>query len=85
MVLEDGTVFRHGDPANGRLLRRLDQLIPEELTIHETEDLIVPQNPLSWPMHSHMELDQTAAGGNYPQGAVTGWEMTGEFGEDFIV
>ncbi|MFZ7125110.1 MAG: Ig-like domain-containing protein [Desulfobacterales bacterium] len=62
------------------LLVPLAQLIPEELDTV----LLVPQNPLSYPMHSHMELDQTAAGGNYPQGAIGGWEITGEFGEDFI-
>lgn len=81
MVLANGTIHRPGSPAGGQLLRRLDQLIPQELATV----LIVPQNPLSWPMHSHMELDQTAAGGNYPQGAVTGWELTGEFGADFNV
>ena len=27
-------------------------------------------------MHCHFELSQTAGGGNYPQGAVTHWEMT---------
>jgi hypothetical protein len=79
MVLENRTLFRPGDRANGRLLLPLAQLIPQELSTV----LITPQNPLSWPMHSHMELDQTAAGGNYPQGAVCGWEITGEFGADF--
>jgi hypothetical protein len=62
------------------LLLPLAQLAAEELAL----TLITPQNPMSWPMHSHMELDQTAAGGNYPQGAIAGWELTGEFGADFI-
>ena len=62
------------------LLLPLAQLIPQELNTV----LLVPQNPLSYPMHSHMELDQTAAGGNYPQGAIAGWELTGEFGADFF-
>lgn len=26
-------------------------------------------------MHCHTEMSQTAAGGNYPQGAVTDWEI----------
>ena len=65
---------------NDGLLLPLAQLIPEELNTV----LLVPQNPLSYPMHSHMELDQTAAGGNYPQGAIAGWELTGEFGADFF-
>jgi hypothetical protein len=64
---------------NDGLLLPLAQLAAEELAL----TLTVPQNPMSWPMHSHMELDQTAAGGNYPQGAISGWELTGEFGEDF--
>jgi hypothetical protein len=33
--------------------------------------------PLRYPMHCHNELSQTAAGGNYPQGLVTDWELTG--------
>jgi hypothetical protein len=79
-VLEDGTILKPGVPANGRLLKPLDELIPQELS---TVLGGVPQNPLGYPMHSHMELDQTAAGGNYPQGAVAGWEITGEFGVHF--
>jgi FtsP/CotA-like multicopper oxidase with cupredoxin domain len=33
--------------------------------------------PLLYPMHCHIEMSQTAAGGNYPQGLVTHWEMEG--------
>jgi hypothetical protein len=90
MVLEDGTIYRRGTPAGGRLLKPLDELIPQELNqvIPPAEEPTpglngVPQNPLGYPMHSHMELDQTAAGGNYPQGATAGWEITGEFGAHF--
>ncbi|MBI5664982.1 MAG: multicopper oxidase domain-containing protein [Nitrospirae bacterium] len=44
----------------------------------------VPQSPLTYPMHGHDELSQTAAGGNYPQGLVTTWEITGDLdGVDF--
>jgi len=32
--------------------------------------------PMRYVMHCHFELSQTAGGGNYPQGAVTHWEMT---------
>ncbi|MCL6622543.1 MAG: hypothetical protein K6T55_10625 [Syntrophobacterales bacterium] len=79
-VLTDGSIHRPGDPVPpGAQLVPLSQLIPEELNLV----LIVPQNPLTYPMHSHMELDQTAAGGNYPQGAVTQFEIIGEFGELF--
>jgi hypothetical protein len=57
----------------------LQDLIPQELNTV----LIEPQNPLAYPMHSHMELDQTAAGGNYPQGTIAMWEIEGEFGDEF--
>lgn len=33
--------------------------------------------PLRYVMHCHCEMSQTAAGGNYPQGAVTHWEIRG--------
>ena len=33
--------------------------------------------PLRYVMHCHTEMSQTAGGGNYPQGLVTHWEMTG--------
>lgn len=32
--------------------------------------------PMPFPMHDHNEQSQTAAGGNYPQGLVTDWEIT---------
>jgi hypothetical protein len=46
----------------------LRDLIPEELA---TVLGNVLQSPLKYPMHDHMEQSQTAAGGNYPQGAIT--------------
>jgi FtsP/CotA-like multicopper oxidase with cupredoxin domain len=33
--------------------------------------------PMHYPMHCHMEVAVTAAGGNYPQGLVTGIEILG--------
>jgi hypothetical protein len=30
-------------------------------------------------MHCHIEMSQTAAGGNYPQGLVTDWQMLGPY------
>jgi hypothetical protein len=58
----------------------LRDLIPNELALV----LITPQSPLTWPMHCHMEMSQTAAGGNYPQGLVTHFEITGDVdGVDF--
>ncbi len=36
--------------------------------------------PLRYVMHCHCEMATTAAGGNYPQGAVTHWEIMGPRG-----
>jgi FtsP/CotA-like multicopper oxidase with cupredoxin domain len=36
--------------------------------------------PLRYVMHCHTEMSQTAAGGNYPQGLVTHWEVHGGVG-----
>ncbi len=52
----------------------LRDLIPQELATV----LITPQSPLEWPMHGHTEIDQTAAGGNYPQGMITHFIITGD-------
>ncbi len=32
--------------------------------------------PMPFTMHCHTEMSQTAAGGNYPQGSVTDWDLT---------
>lgn len=52
----------------------LRDLIPQELATV----LITPQSPLEYPMHGHTEIDQTAAGGNYPQGMITHFTITGD-------
>lgn len=52
----------------------LRNLIPQELATV----LITPQSPLMWPMHSHTEIDQTTTGGNYPQGLITHFIITGD-------
>ena len=46
----------------------------------------MPASPFVYPMHSHVELDQTAAGGNYPQGLITHFEFLGELigGEEVL-
>ena len=36
--------------------------------------------PLRYVMHDHCEMGTTAAGGNYPQGAVLHWEIAGPVG-----
>jgi hypothetical protein len=33
---------------------------------------------LVYPMHCHLEMSQTAAGGNYPQGLLTHWVIGGD-------
>jgi hypothetical protein len=37
--------------------------------------------PLRYVMHDHNEISQTAAGGNYPQGLVTHFEIMGGLGK----
>jgi FtsP/CotA-like multicopper oxidase with cupredoxin domain len=36
------------------------------------------QNPIPYPMHCHSEPSQAGAGGNYPGGLVTIWQITGD-------
>ena len=61
------------------------QLLPLSVLLQEELDtvLMVPQDPLTYPMHCHTEMAQTAAGGNYPQGQVVHIEILGEFGSFF--
>ena len=59
----------------------LRTLIPQELALVLGD---VPQSPLGYPMHCHMEPSQTAAGGNYPQGIVAHVDFLGDLdGIDF--
>lgn len=65
----------------------LRELIPEELalTIPGAQGSPgMPQSPLPYPMHCHMETSQTAAGGNYPQGSIAHFDFLGDVdGVDF--
>lgn len=36
------------------------------------------QNPIPYPMHCHSEPSQAGAGGNYPGGLVTIWQINGD-------
>ena len=36
----------------------------------------IRQFPMPFAMHCHTEMSQTAAGGNYPHGLITDWEIT---------
>jgi FtsP/CotA-like multicopper oxidase with cupredoxin domain len=66
---------------------QLRNLIPNELALTipgSNGSPGVPQSPLPYPMHCHMEVSQTAAGGNYPQGSITHFNFTGDVdGVDF--
>jgi hypothetical protein len=65
----------------------LRELIPNELALTiegPNGSPGVRQSPLIYPMHCHNEPSQTAAGGNYPQGAVVHIEFLGDLdGVDF--
>ncbi len=41
-------------------------------------NLLVPANPMVYPMHCHCEMSQSANGGNYPAGLITHWNITGD-------
>jgi len=61
-------------------LSRIDVILPFERPPDIPRNRWPPREevfPLKYVMHCHYELSQTAGGGNYPQGAVTHWEMTG--------
>jgi hypothetical protein len=61
-------------------MARIDVVLPFERPPDIPEGSWPPREepfPLRYVMHCHTEMSQTAAGGNYPQGCVTHWEMTG--------
>lgn len=61
-------------------LARIDVMLPFERPPDIPVGKWPPRDepfPLRYVMHCHTEMSQTAGGGNYPQGAVTHWEMTG--------
>jgi hypothetical protein len=61
-------------------LGRIDMILPFERPPDIPIGKWPPRDepfPLRYVMHCHTEMSQTAGGGNYPQGAVTHWEMTG--------
>ena len=61
----------------------LEQELALELNLPDPDGLLmVSRNVLEYPMHSHMELDQTAAGGNYPQGQVAHIVFMGDYERD---
>lgn len=61
--------------------RPLRTVMREELAYRD--DYGIPQCPIEYPMHCHMEPSQTAKGGNYPGGMVAHWAITGDLDMDF--
>lgn len=62
-----------------RPFQRIDLILPFRKPPDIPDECWPPREepfPLRYVMHCHFEISQTAAGGNYPQGAVTHWEMT---------
>ena len=39
--------------------------------------MVQEKYPLQYPMHCHNEISQTSAGGSYPMGLMTDWEIEG--------
>ncbi|MBI5445488.1 MAG: hypothetical protein HY900_30270 [Deltaproteobacteria bacterium] len=60
------------DPTRQRPLR---EVIPNEFRFVLGG---VPQSPLKYPMHDHMEPSQTTTGGNYPNGTLTDFIFLGD-------
>lgn len=61
-------------------LERKDVLLPYERPPdipHATWPMVQEPFPLRYPMHCHIEMSQTAGGGNYPQGLIAEWEIDG--------
>lgn len=59
---------------------RKDVLLPFHKPDEIPDEVWPPREesfPLFYPMHCHIEMSQTAGGGNYPQGMVTHWELLG--------
>ncbi|MDP3494452.1 MAG: hypothetical protein Q8R82_15180 [Hyphomonadaceae bacterium] len=62
-------------------LARVDVLLPFVRPDDIPEKAWPPKQekfPLKYPMHCHMEMSQTARGGQYPQGMITDWELLGD-------
>jgi hypothetical protein len=62
-------------PQDPQRLRPLREVIPNEFRFILGG---VPQSPLKYPMHDHMEPADTAIGGNYPQGALLDFILLGD-------
>lgn len=63
-----------------RPLERKDVMLPFEVPTDIPSNAWPPREepfPLRYAMHCHIEMSQTAGGGNYPQGLVTDWELLG--------
>jgi FtsP/CotA-like multicopper oxidase with cupredoxin domain len=61
-----------------RPMSRVDVLLPFETPpdAHPWPPSNIREFPMPFTMHCHIEMSQTATGGNYPQGSVTDWEIT---------
>lgn len=53
--------------------------IPQNFWDRAAQDLNEEKFPLLYPMHDHNEISNTAAGGNYPHGLATHWQIDGPF------
>jgi hypothetical protein len=78
VVVRDNVIER--DTWTMAPLDRKDMLLPFEQPPDIPPAAFPPEEepfPLRYPMHCHTEMSQTAAGGNYPQGLITDWEIEG--------
>ncbi|KAF0220577.1 MAG: multicopper oxidase type [Geobacteraceae bacterium] len=84
---KDFTGAKHSDnagrafqvPPEGNLATAVrDELEVRPIRNGTTANLWPAQRPIPYPMHCHSEPSQAGAGGNYPGGLVTVWEITGD-------
>jgi FtsP/CotA-like multicopper oxidase with cupredoxin domain len=71
--------FAFAVPPTGNLAAAVN----EELNVRPTRGVAndpryMKQNPIPYPMHCHSEPSQAGAGGNYPGGLVTIWQIEGD-------
>lgn len=56
----------------------LNMFLPALGTVSGTTPIAVQLSPLCYPMHDHSETSQTAQGGNYNNGMISGMNFTGD-------
>jgi FtsP/CotA-like multicopper oxidase with cupredoxin domain len=70
--------FAFAVPPAGNLAAAVDQELNVRPSRGAADTRWMKQNPIPYPMHCHSEPSQAGAGGNYPGGLVTIWQINGD-------